>query len=129
MTASEASKNVTADGSLHQKRFEFHSDAERRRWLEEAFDYRGDVTLRFAEAEPVSGYIFNRDWEASEPFIEIYPKGETDVRRIDIARITAIEFSGTDTAAGKSWDVWLKKVAEAEANGMIAELYPEMHDD
>ena len=32
-----------------------------------------------------------------------------------------------DAAAGKSWDLWLKKVAEAEAQGKIAELYPDEH--
>lgn len=92
--------------------------------IELAFDYRGDVTLELTDGPSVTGYLANRDLTTSPPFVEIYPSNGEAKFRIDPAKIVAISFTGVDTAAGKSWDAWLKKVAEAEAAGQIAELYP-----
>ena len=103
------------------------SEAERRAAVDAAFDYRGDVTLTTSDGRTLSGYVSNRDFDASEPFLEIIAVDWQSPQKVPIDRVTGVSFTGVDTAAGKSWDLWLKKVAEAEAQGKIAELYPDEH--
>lgn len=103
----------------------FDSPSDRAAVLTAVVDYRGDVTLNLTTGEPLIGYVFNFDGAA----ISLYPKDSTDTRTIPLSDIAAVIFTGVDTAAGKSWDVWLKKVAEIEATGEIAEIYPESLDD
>jgi hypothetical protein len=55
----------------------------------------------------------------------MYQTGREAPVCIPLANVVGIHFSGADPASGRSWDAWLKKVAEAEAKGEIAELYPE----
>ena len=83
--------------------------------LEAAFDYRGDVTLFLAGGGSLSGYIFNRDAGSAEPYIELYPQGSRERRRILYRDITGVAFTGRDPAAGKSWETWMKKYREARA--------------
>lgn len=97
--------------------------------VDQAFDYRGDVTLYLANGEQIEGYVYNRDAKASVPFLEIFPKGNGTSRRLTYGEVERIELTGTDTAAGRSWEAWQEKVAEAERNGTFAELYPESLDD
>lgn len=106
-----------------------NSPAARRQAIEIAFDYRGDVTLTLASGEKLVGFLFNRDLEAWVPFVEMFLKGEEQARRIELDELVEIELSGADPAAGRTWDAWMKKVAEAEASGKIAELYPEETDE
>lgn len=105
------------------------TDVERAIAMEFAFDYRGDVTLRLTNGEEIVGYLFNRDTEADPPFAELFPKGNDSVRRVYYEEVLELIFTGTDTAAGKSWDTWLVKMEEAKASGKIAELYPDEIDD
>jgi hypothetical protein len=97
--------------------------------VDQAFDYRGDVTLYLTSGEQIEGYVYNRDAQASVPFLEIFPKGNGTSRRFTYDEVERIEHTGTDTAAGRSWEAWQEKVAEAERNGTFAELYPESLDD
>lgn len=97
--------------------------------IEQAFDYRGDVTLHLCGGESIEGYVFNRKLDVPAPYLEIFPKGTGPSRQIPFSEVTGIQFSGTDTAAGRSWEAWQAKVAEAERNGTFAELYPESLDD
>lgn len=100
----------------------------RRRAIELALDYRGDVTLLLSDGIQVTGYLYNRMLEAPEQFVELLIAGSEFPLRIAAAQITGIVFTGTDAAAGKSWEAWLEKVAQAEASGAIAELYPDALD-
>ena len=113
-------------GSLHGWRPPLPDADARRRVLDAAFDYRGDVTVRVAD-EPIVGYLCNRDHEAGT--VQMLCKGEARPRTFAAADVTAVAFTGRDTAAGKSWEAWQKKVAAAEADGSFAELYPESLDD
>ncbi|QDU59480.1 hypothetical protein Pan216_03080 [Planctomycetes bacterium Pan216] len=96
--------------------------------IEKAFDYRGDVTIELTSGETVVGYLFNRDIDAAEPYLEMFAKNEETPRRYAYRDVVGLEFTGRDTAEGKSWEAWQQKVAEAEASGKIAELYPEELD-
>jgi hypothetical protein len=44
---------------------------------------------------------------------------------IPYAEIAALAFTGRDTAAGKSWEAWVRKYWEKRAAGETAELRPE----
>jgi hypothetical protein len=103
------------------------SDAERRAAVDAAFDYRGDVTLTLNDGRTLTGFVSNRDFAAAEPFLELFAADQSAHESIPLRRLAAIRFTGVDPAAGKSWDLWLKKVAQAEAEGKIAELYPDEH--
>ncbi len=80
--------------------------------IEKAFDYRGDVTIVLKSGEKVVGYIYNRDHEAKEPFLEYYPKGVDEQKSIKYSEIAGLEFSGVDPATGRSWELWVKKYNE-----------------
>jgi hypothetical protein len=111
--------------SLHGVSAPWSTDAERRAAIEQAFDYRGDVTLRSVAGETVVGYVSNRELDVPEPFVDVWTAGAAKPRRVPLAEIAGLTFTGVDPAAGKSWETWLAKVAEAEAAGKIAELYPD----
>ena len=77
--------------------------------LEKAFDYRGDITITTKDNRQIVGYIFNREAKAAEPFVELYPADKDEKIKVFYKDVAALNFSGVDTAAGKSWAVWLEK--------------------
>jgi hypothetical protein len=107
------------------------SEEELREGLEKAFDYRGDVTITRKDGSTVEGYIFDRRAAAtlSESLIRLFPKGEPVKVSIPYSEIASLAFTGRDTAAGKSWEAWLKKYWEKKAAGeKNIELTPENLD-
>ena len=88
--------------------------ADLREALEKAFDYRGDVTLQLRTGETVEGYIFDRRPDSA---VRLIPKGESGKRTIAWQEITGVSFTGRDTAAGKSWEAWMKKYNEKKQAG------------
>lgn len=97
--------------------------------VERAFDYRGDVTIRLTSGRLLEGYVFNRDAKCPIPFLELFPKSGGPPVTVRFDELTDIQFTGPDTAAGKSWEAWQRRVQEAEAKGTFAELYPESLDE
>ncbi|PYT82104.1 MAG: hypothetical protein DMG40_07305 [Acidobacteria bacterium] len=87
--------------------------------LEKAFDYRGDVTLTLKDNSKIEGYIFDRTVGKSlnDSFVRVIPKDTNQKLRIAYANIAALSFSGKDTAAGKSWEAWVRKYWEKKASG------------
>ncbi len=96
------------------------SEDEIRLALEKAFDYRGDVTIGLKDGSEIEGYIFDRRSNGpalAECIVRLFPKDRDEkisVRYSDIARLA---FSGRDTAAGKSFETWVKKYQEKKAAG------------
>jgi hypothetical protein len=95
------------------------SEEEIREALEKAFDYRGDITVTLKSGEKVEGYLFDRrpgrTLEAS--FIRIIPtKGESKLN-IAYSDVAALAFTGRDTAAGKTFEAWVKKYWEKKSAG------------
>ena len=76
--------------------------------IERAFDYRGDVTVVRRDGREVVGYVFNRDTEVAEPFVELFERDGGDRVAIPYADISSIRFTGRDTAAGNSYAAWLR---------------------
>ena len=116
-------------GSLQGVVFTFQSDADRRAGIDQAFDYRGDVTLT-VRGQTVEGYLFNRDADAAPPRVELFIKGSDAPQIIPYADIEAIAFSGKDPADGKSWAVWVAKKdteRKAEAERIRLEALQQGH--
>jgi hypothetical protein len=77
-----------------------------------AFDYRGDVTVVLTDGRDLSGYVYNRDREAREPYLTLFdPSGASHTLRY--AEIRTIKFTGRDTAAGKSYEAWLRRKGDS----------------
>ncbi len=106
---------------------ELATEAEVREALEKAFDYRGDVTITRKDGTMVEGYLYDRKTGASlatsaarvmPPPLKGSPAG-TPLERVTIAYadIAALKFSGRDTAAGKTFEAWVKKYWEKKAAG------------
>jgi hypothetical protein len=95
------------------------SENELRAALEQAFDYRGDVTITLKSGETVVGYVFDRrpGKTLADSYVRVLEQESHEKRDIPYAEIAALSFSGRDTAAGKSWEAWVKKYMEKKAAG------------
>jgi hypothetical protein len=95
------------------------TDAEVREALEKAFDYRGDITITKKDGTQVVGYLFDRRAGASltESFVRIIPTGTPAKVNVAYSDIAALAFTGRDTAAGKTFEAWVKKYWEKKAAG------------
>jgi hypothetical protein len=122
MTASaenNAIKNAdsleVAPGFKHEKLEgwvpELAGEEEVRQALEKAFDYRGDVTITRKDGSKVEGYIFDRRTgkTLADSAVRLFPKDADQKVSIPYSEIAALAFSGRDTAAGKSFDAWVRK--------------------
>lgn len=87
--------------------------------LEKAFDYRGDVTITRKDGSTVEGYIFDRRSGTSleTSAVRIIPSKERTKLSVPYSDIAALAFTGRDTAAGKSFEAWIKKYWEKKAAG------------
>ena len=80
--------------------------------VERAFDYRGDVTVVRRDGTEVIGYLFNRDAEMLERFVQMFDRAGDGPLTIPYSDIRTIRFTGKDTAAGKSYEAWLRRKTE-----------------
>ncbi len=100
--------------------------------LDEAFDYRGDVTLtRKSSGESIQGYVFDRTSAAtlSDSKIRLIPTDGEQRITIPYDDIAQVRFTGKDTAAGKSFETWMKKYVRNKLAGEAANIEPESLDD
>jgi transcriptional antiterminator Rof (Rho-off) len=95
------------------------SEAEIRDALEKAFDYRGDVTLTLKDGSTIEGYIFDRSTGSalSQCQVRLFLKAGDQKIAVAYDQIAALAFSGRDTAAGKSFETWVKKYRQKKAAG------------
>lgn len=103
------------------------SDDEIREALEKAFDYRGDVTLTRKDGTAVEGYLYDRKQGPTldSSLVRLLPANGTPRVSIAYSDIAALVFSGRDTAAGKSWEAWVRKFWEKKLVGESAAIQPE----
>ena len=98
---------------------ELASEAEIREALEKAFDYRGDITVTRKDGTKVEGYLFDRRPGATltDSFIRIIPSNAQTKVNVAYSDVAALAFTGRDTAAGKTFEAWIKKYWEKKAAG------------
>jgi hypothetical protein len=139
---SEPQRNLTADnlevvdGRQHEQIQgwvpKLADETELRDALEKAFDYRGDVTITRKDGTKVEGYIFDRRNGATlaESMVRVIPQNSREKVSIPYSDIAALAFTGRDTAAGKSWEAWVRKYWEKKAAGETSiALEPEKLDE
>ncbi len=99
--------------------------------LENAFDYRGDVTIEQTDGERIEGYIFDRVRGRSlqDSFVRILPKDSDERATVAFSTIAKLEFTGKDTAAGKSFDAWVQRYIERKLAGKEASIASEPLED
>jgi len=121
----------TARENLQGTVWQSASNEQLREGLEKAFDYRGDVTITTKDGRKIEGYVFDRKsgTTLSDSFVRVLPANENQKISVSYADIDGLAFSGRDTAAGKSWEAWVKKYWEKKKAGEKGiELKPEQLD-
>lgn len=96
------------------------SDDEIRTAFEKAFDYRGDITLTRKDGSKIEGYIFDRRSTGptlADCYVRIFPKNADEKVKVPYSDVARIEFTGKDTAVGKSFETWVKKYQEKKKAG------------
>ena len=102
---------------------ELAGEQEIREALEKAFDYRGDITITRRDGTVVEGYLYDRrnGKTLADSVVRIIPTpregGLTERMMIPFNDVAALKFSGRDSAAGKTFDAWVKKYWEKKAAG------------
>lgn len=109
---------------------ELASPEELRESLEKAFDYRGDITLTVRDGRVIQGYVYDRRLGATleQSLVRILPSNGSPRVSIPFSEVTRLVFSGRDTAAGRSWEAWVRKYWEKRAQGEQASIDSEPLD-
>ncbi len=122
-TIKDADSLEVAPGFAHEKLEgwvpELAGDEEVQQALEKAFDYRGDVTITRKDGSKVEGYVFDRRTGKSlaDSAVRLFPRDSDKKISIPYSEIAALAFTGRDTAAGKSFEAWVRKYWEKKAAG------------
>jgi hypothetical protein len=101
------------------------TEADIRAVIEKAFDYRGDVTItrknkdKDEAVSQITGYLFDRRIgpTLATSVVRLMLATSNERPQIPYSEIAAIAFTGRDTAAGKSYEAWVKKYWEKRAKG------------
>jgi hypothetical protein len=100
------------------------AEEELRQALENAFDYRGNVTITTRDGRKIEGYIFDRRTgpTLAASAVRLIPKPATKDEppqklTIPFSDIAALAFTGRDMAAGKQWENWVRHYWEKKAAG------------
>ncbi len=95
------------------------SESEVREALEKAFDYRGDVTITKKDGTKIEGYLFDRrkGFSLGDSYVRIIPANAKTKVSVSYGEVAALAFTGRDTAAGKTFEAWVKKYWEKKAAG------------
>ena len=101
------------------------TEADIRAVIEKAFDYRGDVTITRKNKDKdkggsqITGYLFDRRIGPTlvNTVLRLMLANSSERPAIPYSEIAAIAFTGRDTAAGKSYEAWVKKYWEKRAKG------------
>ena len=99
--------------------------------LDKAFDYRGDVTITLRDGGSIEGYVFDRratGASLAECCVRLIPKDRDDKVSVRYSEIAGLAFTGRDTAAGKSFETWVRKYFDKKAAGEKASIESEALD-
>jgi len=122
---------MTSDplGILQGKRLDTPDDDALRIAVDAAVGFRGDVTITTSGGEQIEGYAFDAQHEdpATGSLRLIRPSDGSRIS-IPLCEITSINFTGRDTAAGRSFETWVKHYADRKQAGLAADLWPDESD-
>ena len=72
--------------------------------IEEAFHFRGNVTVAVRGGDPIEGFLFNRDFQPHAslgkegPFVELYLV-DGSRKELLVSEVEGVELTGEDPAA------------------------------
>ena len=77
------------------------------------------MTITRKDGSSVEGYMFDRRSGAilAESVVRLIPQNSQQKVAIRYSDIAGLAFTGRDTAAGKSWEAWVRKYWEKKAAG------------
>jgi hypothetical protein len=106
------------DPSLQGQLAPMASEQEIRKAVEKAFDYRGDVTVTLKDGRTIVGYVFDRRVGASlgQSQLRIMPAEGGGKVALPYSDLAGLAFTGKDTAAGKSFETWVRKYEKRQGN-------------
>jgi hypothetical protein len=95
------------------------TEADIRTIIEKAFDYRGDITVTRKDGSQITGYLFDRRIGSTldNSVIRLMLPTGNERPAIPYSDIAGLAFTGRDTAAGKSYEAWVKKYWEKREKG------------
>ncbi len=99
--------------------------------LQLSLEYRGDITVtRRSNGLEIEGYLYDRVTGATpaDAVIRMIPSNGDDRVTIPVNDIEQLRFSGRDTAAGKSFETWMKKYVQKKLAGETAQIESENLD-
>ena len=98
---------------------ELATEADIRAVIEKAFDYRGDVTISRKDGSQITGYLFDRraGKTLGDSVIRLMLPDTNQRPAVPYSEIAGLAFTGRDTAAGKSYEAWVKKYWEKRQKG------------
>lgn len=69
--------------------------------IDEAFDFRGHITVTFVDGKTLEGYLFNRELTPfkGEAYIEVIPKDKEERLRFPAASVKSVALTGKDFAS------------------------------
>jgi hypothetical protein len=114
---------VSADAaSLQGYSVDASDQAALRKAIDLALNYRGDVTITTRSSPlAIEGYAFDRREDGVLGLcVRMIPRDGAPRITIPLTDIARIEFTGKDTASGKSFATWVKKYIEKKAAGESA---------
>jgi hypothetical protein len=111
----------------HGRRYSRETPEELDAACDAAVDYRGDVTVHLDGGEGIEGYLYDRrrSDEPERAAVRLLPSDGGSRMTIPYARVVAIEFTGRDTAAGRTWENWVRRYIEQKLAGEEAGIEPE----
>ncbi len=75
-------------------------------------DYRGDVSIVLKDGTNLRGYVYSSDARS----MDMFPRDSSRKETVLLSEVVSIEFSGEDTAKGKSWEDWMNKKTTERAS-------------
>lgn len=104
--------------------------ADRERAFADACDYRGDVTLELTDGSHLECFMFDRRPSdgAKEACVRVMLAQGGEKRAIACSQVQRLVFSGKDTAAGKTWESWVRRYIEKRTAGERACIESEKLD-
>ncbi|MEM7229333.1 MAG: hypothetical protein AAF432_11025 [Planctomycetota bacterium] len=100
--------------------------------IDHAVNYRGDVQITVhSTGDIIEGFAFDRApaRDGQPSMLRVMPKNDDAKIAISCDDIARLELTGKDTAAGKSFETWVKKYVEKKLAGQTASIESESLDD
>ena len=93
-----------------------------------AVNYRGDVSItRTSTGDVIEGFVFDHrpSEDPTRDIVRMIPKDGSGKLNLPLSDIDSLEFTGRDTAQGKSFETWMKKYVQQKLAGEAAGIEAE----